>query len=81
LEITATIAAIAALGSVVFSWAGLAIILEEAGVNTAVIVGAVAALLALLGAQAKEMAALHGNAVDTSQSPGGHWPVSVKPAV
>ncbi|MER7766770.1 hypothetical protein [Kitasatospora sp. NPDC096140] len=78
--IGATIAAIASLGSVVFSWAGFLIILEEAGVNTTVIVAAVSALMVLLGAQAKEMAALHGNAVDNSQFPGGHWPVSVKPA-
>ncbi|MFJ9690604.1 hypothetical protein [Kitasatospora sp. NPDC101183] len=78
--IAATITAIAALGSVVFSWAGFLLIIEEAGVNTAVIVAAVSALMVLLGAQAKEMAALHGNAVDTSQYPGGHWPVSVKPA-
>ncbi|MCX4746691.1 hypothetical protein OG455_14380 [Kitasatospora sp. NBC_01287] len=78
--IAATITAIAALGSVVFSWAGFLLILEEAGVNTAIIVAAVSALVVLLGAQAKEMAALHGNAVDTSQFPGGHWPVSAEPA-
>ncbi|MER7755119.1 LapA family protein [Kitasatospora sp. NPDC097643] len=64
----------------VFSWAGFLIIIEEAGVNTTVIVAAVSALLVLHGTQAKEMAALHGNAVDSSQFPGGHWPVSVKPA-
>lgn len=78
--IAATVAAIVALGSVVFSWAGFLLIIEEAGVNTTVIVGAVAALTTLLAAQAKEVASLHGNAVDTSQYPDGHWPVSGKPA-
>lgn len=72
--IAAMVAAIAAFGSVVFSWAGLAIIVEEAGVNTGMVVAAVTTLAAVLAAQAKEMATLHGEASDVSAFPGGHWP-------
>ncbi|MPY58148.1 hypothetical protein [Streptomyces spongiae] len=72
--ITATIAAIAALGSVVFSWAGAALIVEEAGVNTALIITAVTTLVAVLGAQGQQMAIIEGEAVDNSAFPGGHWP-------
>jgi len=73
--IVATIAAIVALGSVVFSWAGVALIVEEAGVNTAMIVAAVAALVALLGAQASALITVEGAAVSATAFPGGHWPV------
>ncbi|MGW1161016.1 hypothetical protein ACWD5Q_23540 [Streptomyces sp. NPDC002513] len=72
--ITVTIAAIAALGSVVFSWAGAVMIVEEAGVNAALITAAVAALVAVIGAQAQQMAIIEGEAVDNSAFPGGHWP-------
>jgi hypothetical protein len=72
--ILATITAIAALGSVVFSWAGAALIVEEAGVNTGMIIAAVAGLSAVLGAQASQMAVLHGEASDGSAFPGGRWP-------
>ena len=72
--ITATIAAIAALGSVVFSWAGAALIVEEAGVNTGLIIAAVTTLVAVLGAQAQQMAIIEGEAMDNSAFPGGHWP-------
>lgn len=72
--IAAAIAAIAAFGSAVFSWAGALIILEEAGVNTGLIIAAVGALTALLGAQAAQMGSLHGEAVDASMFPGGRWP-------
>lgn len=72
--ITAAITAIAALGSVVFSWAGLLIILEEAGVNTTIIGTAVATLTTFLTAQAVAMVQLHGEAVDGSKFPGGKWP-------
>jgi hypothetical protein len=74
--IAAAAAAIVALGSVVLSWAGLALIVEEAGVNTGMIIAAVAALTALLGAQASQIAVLHGEAIDTSTFPGGKWPAS-----
>jgi hypothetical protein len=74
--IAAAVAVIAALGSVVFSWAGLALVVEEAGVNTGLIIAAVAALTALLGAQASQMAVLHGESIDNSVFPSGKWPKS-----
>jgi len=72
--IAAMVTAIAALGSAVFSWAGAAIIVEEAGVNSGLIIAAVSALSAALGAQASQMSSLHGDAVDNAFFPGGHWP-------
>ncbi|SCK25804.1 hypothetical protein H181DRAFT_02012 [Streptomyces sp. WMMB 714] len=72
--IAATIAAIAALGSVVFSWAGAALIVEEAGVNSALIIAAVTTLVAALGTQAQQMAVVQGEAQDNSAFPGGKWP-------
>lgn len=74
--IAAMITAIAALGSAVFSWAGALLIVEEAGVNTGLIIAAVSALTAALGMQAREMATLHGAAQDGSSFPGGQWPVA-----
>ncbi|EME97471.1 hypothetical protein J7W19_13445 [Streptomyces mobaraensis NBRC 13819 = DSM 40847] len=74
--IAAIIAAIAALGSVVFSAAGAAIIVEEAGVNTALIITAVTTLVAALGAQAQQMTAVEGEAKDNRAFPGGQWPVA-----
>src|SRR5512147_2089300 len=62
--ITATTAAIVALGSVVFSWAGAATIVEEAGVNAALIWTAVSTLVAVLGAQGQQMAIIKGESVD-----------------
>jgi hypothetical protein len=72
--IAAMITAIAAFGTAVFSWAGLALVVEEAGVNATLIWAAVGALSALLGAQAHQMAAVKGEAVDASTFPGGQWP-------
>ena len=72
--ITASIAAIVAFGSAVFSWAGAAIILEEAGVNTAIVVTALAALTTCLGTQANAMINLHAEAINPASFPGGHWP-------
>jgi hypothetical protein len=74
--IAAAVAVIAAIGSVVLSWAGLALIVEEAAVNTGMIIAAVAGLTGLLGAQASQMAVLHGEAIDNSAFPGGRWPES-----
>jgi uncharacterized protein YukE len=76
--IAATIAAIAALGSVVFSWAGAALIVEEAGVNSALIAAAVTTLVAALGAQAQQMTVVAGEAQDNSAFPGGKWPSGTK---
>jgi hypothetical protein len=74
--IAASVAAIAAFGSAMFSWAGAAIVLEEAGVDTAVIVTAATTLAAFLGAQATAMITLHGDAVDPTSFPSGSWPKS-----
>ena len=74
--IAAAIAALVALGSAVFSWAGAALILEEAGVNTAIIATAVATLTAFLTAQTTTLVMLHGDAVDPTSFPGGAWPKS-----
>jgi hypothetical protein len=72
--IAALITALAALGTAVFSWAGAALVVEEAGVNSGLIIAAIAALTALLGAQASQMTTLHGEATDGGVFPGGHWP-------
>ncbi len=76
--ITVLAASIVALGSGIFSWAGFLALLEEAGVSTAVIVTVTGALVTFLGVQAKQMVTLHGQAVDNSAFPGGHWPTAVK---
>jgi hypothetical protein len=72
--ITTSITAIAALGSAVFSWVGATITLEEAGVNTAIVVTALVALITCLGAQANAMINLHAEAVNPATFPDGHWP-------
>lgn len=72
--IVAMVGVIVALGSVAFSWAGVALAVEEAGVNTGLIIAAVTTLTAVLGAQAQQMVTLHGEAVDASTFPGGRWP-------
>lgn len=72
--IIAIATAIAAFSTAVFSWAGAALIVEEAGVNTALILTAVGALLAALGAQANEMVKLSGEAADSTAFPSGSWP-------
>jgi hypothetical protein len=72
--IAALVAALAALGTAVFSWAGAALIVEEAGVNTGLVIAAVAALTTVLSAQATQMVVLHGEAVDAGTFPAGQWP-------
>jgi len=72
--IAASITAIAAFGTAVFSGVGAGIILEEAGVNTGIVVAALAALTTCLGAQATAMINLHSEAVNPASFPGGHWP-------
>jgi len=72
--IVAMVGVIVALGSIAFSWAGVALAVEEAGVNTGLIIAAVTTLTAVLGAQAQQIATLHGEAVDASTFPGGRWP-------
>jgi hypothetical protein len=72
--IAAAVTAVAALGSAVFSWAGAALLAEEAGINTAIIGAALSTLTAFLTAQATAMVMLHGEAVDPASFPGGAWP-------
>lgn len=74
--IASLVAAIAAVGSIIFSWAGLAMVVGDAGITTGMIIAAVTALTALLGIQAQQMVALHGTAIDDTSFPGGHWPVA-----
>ncbi|MDT3398184.1 hypothetical protein RKE29_16300 [Streptomyces sp. B1866] len=74
--IVVTVAAIAALGSVVFSWAGAGLIVEEAGVNSGLVIAAVSTLTAALGTQAQQMVTVTGEAHDNSAFPGGKWPVA-----
>jgi hypothetical protein len=74
--IAASVVAIGCLGSALFSWAGAALFLEEAGVNTAIIAGAVGVLGAFLGANVTAMVLLHGDAVDPTGFPAGVWPKS-----
>ena len=71
--IAAMVAAIAALGSAVFSWAGAAIVLEEAGVNTAALLGLAAAVGAVVTTQARQMNELEA-AASSDKFPGGEWP-------
>jgi hypothetical protein len=72
--IVALAAAIAAFGSVAFSWAGVLLVLEEAGVGAAVVTGLVAALTALLGAQVTQLGGLTGELADGGVFHEGHWP-------
>lgn len=74
--IAALAVSIAAMGSGVLTAPGIALFLEEAGVNTAIIVTAVSTLGAFLGAQATAMIMLHGDAVDPTSFPNGVWPTS-----
>lgn len=74
--IASMIAAIVAIGSLVFSWAGAGLVVAEVTVSTAAIITATTALLALLGAQAQQMSAIEGEARDNSTYPHGHWPVA-----
>ncbi len=72
--IAAMAVGIAAFSSAVFSWAGAALVVEEAGVNSGLIWTAISLLVGLLGAQAQQLIAVHGETVDNSAFPGGKWP-------
>lgn len=74
--VLAMIAAVAAFGSAVVSWAGAALIVEEAGVNLAAIGILVSTLLALLGDQVKEMLSLQ-QAASSDKFPHGAWPKAI----
>ncbi|MFE4327994.1 hypothetical protein ACFRQM_00720 [Streptomyces sp. NPDC056831] len=68
--------AIASVSTVVFSWAGAATIVEEAGVNTALVIAAVTALAGALTIQKNQMAVIEGEAHDNSTFPQGKWPTA-----
>jgi hypothetical protein len=46
----------------------------QAGIDSAMIWGAICVLATGLGVQAQQLITLHGEAVDNSFFPGGHWP-------
>ncbi|MCO1578602.1 hypothetical protein M8C13_22875 [Crossiella sp. SN42] len=72
--IAAVVVAIAAFGSAVFSWAGLALILGEISFTTTTLMTMLGALVTFLGGQAQNLVSLKGEAVDNSFFPGGKWP-------
>ncbi|MEU1207375.1 hypothetical protein [Nocardia sp. NPDC005825] len=72
--IEATAAAIAALGSGVFSWAGVCLVFEEAVSQPVTIWTLVTGLTALIGAQVSQLAAMQSGLTDNSAFPGGKWP-------
>ncbi|MET0235420.1 MAG: hypothetical protein ABW224_12320 [Kibdelosporangium sp.] len=72
--IAVLIASIAAVGTIVLSWAGLGMVVADAGISSGLIIAAVTTLGALLTAQAAQMVTLHGEATDNSKFPGGKWP-------
>ncbi|MEV4319259.1 hypothetical protein [Actinocrispum sp. NPDC049592] len=72
--IAAMVVGIAAFSSAVFSWAGAALVVEEAGVNSAMIWSAIVALSGVLVVQAQQLTIVHGETVDNSAFPRGHWP-------
>ncbi len=78
--IVAVVAAISAFGSAVFSWAGVLIVLEEAGAGGATVAGLVVALVALLGAQLAPLGALTGELGDGGVFHEGRWPSAVTSA-
>jgi hypothetical protein len=74
--LAAAITAAAAFGTGVLCLAGVELILEEAGLDTAAIGALLATLSLFLAAQAREMVALHGLAVDRTAYPNGAWPLT-----
>lgn len=72
--VAALVGVIAALGSVAFSWAGVALAVGDTSISAGLIIAAVTALIGVLTAQAEQMVTLHGQVVDNSRFPGGKWP-------
>lgn len=72
--VIAAVTAIAALGSAVFSWVGVAIIYEEAAIDTGLFIALISSFVLLMGVQATEMGILHGEAIDAATFPQGRWP-------
>ena len=72
--VAALVGVIAALGSVAFSWAGVALAVGDTSISAGLIIAAVTALVGVLTAQAEQMVTMHGQVVDNSAFPGGKWP-------
>jgi hypothetical protein len=68
------VGALTALGSVVFSWAGVALAIEAAGIGFAELFALSALLGTAIGTQAVQMGNLYGEAADSAAFPGQHWP-------
>ena len=73
--IASFVAAIAAVGTGVFSAVGAFVVITDAGITAAMITAAVTALVACLAAQAGQMVVMHGEATDGNLFPGGKWPI------
>lgn len=74
--ITSLVTAIGLIGSGALSWAGLTMVVADAGVTSGMVIAAVTTLTALLGAQAAQMATLHSAVMDSTTFPGGRWPAA-----
>lgn len=72
--IMATSAAIASMVTVVFSWIGVAIVIEELAVNVTLIFGILGGLTVFLTNQLGQINTLQGELVDMSTFPHGQWP-------
>ncbi|WP_171168530.1 hypothetical protein [Streptomyces sp. I05A-00742] len=74
--IVATVAAIAASATVVFSWAGILSIVTAAKIEAGLIITTVSLLVAALGLQGQQLTTVKGEAVDNRAFPRGKWPVA-----
>lgn len=70
--IIGAIAVIAAFGTVALAPVGLALAIEEAAINSGLIIAAVTTLVTCLGAQAQQANAIRSDIM--SSFPTGHWP-------
>lgn len=69
------VGALAAMETVALSWAGVAAFVTNIGINSAMIAAAVAAVVALVGAQADAIVQLSSTETSGAAFPGGAWPV------
>jgi hypothetical protein len=74
--LAAAVTAAGAFGTGVLCLAGVELILEEAGFDAAAIGALLSTLGLCLAAQARQMVALHGLAVDRTAYPDGAWPLA-----
>ncbi len=72
--IASLVAAIAAIGSLVFAVEGVLYALTEMTVSSAAVYAAITALGAALATQGQQMATVAGEAHDNSSFPNGRWP-------